>query len=233
MDNYFIFDGKRSYSMGIELAGPPSVSGALKNVSSYRIPGRSGMLHEWDETFAERNIRIPCFLLSHLSQKEIREANAWLLCGVKRLILSDDEEHFYLARATTGIDEQTRRGILNPFAIDFTAKPQKFLVSGEREIASGNRIVNPTAQTARPILKIKGSGNATVTVNGTNVICTDLVGTQTLLLDAETGRTMTSGFLSANDKLYFEDEIALYPGVNSVTVSGDAVVSLIPRWFEI
>ena len=74
VDNFFIFDGKRSYSMGIELQGPVSVSGATPNITEYRIPGRNGGLHEWDGTYADRRISASRYMLSHVTPREIREA---------------------------------------------------------------------------------------------------------------------------------------------------------------
>ncbi len=234
MDNYFIFDGKRSYSMGIELQGPVSVSGATPNVTEYRIPGRNGKLHEWDGTYTDRSISASCYMLSHMAPKEIREASAWLLGGgYKKLVLSEDEEHFYLARAVSGIPENVRIGLLNPFYVEFSAKPQKFLLSGEREISADKTIYNPTAQNARPIIKIRGSGDATVTVNTAKITCKGLTSTETVILDTETGNAMTSAWLNANNKVYYEDEIVLFPGINNIMVSGNAAVTVIPRWFEI
>lgn len=233
MDHYFIFDGKRSYDMGIDVQGEFSVSGGEPNVTEYRIPGRNGGLHEWDGTYADRRISASCYMLSHVTPREIREASAWLLGGYKRLVLSDDEEHFYLARAMRGISEDIRKGILNPFAIDFTAKPQKFLVSGEREVNADGTIYNPTAQNARPIIKITGSGDATVTVNTARISCKGLSSMETIVLDTETGNAMTDAWLNANGKVYYEDEILLVPGINNIYISGNATVRMIPRWFEI
>ena len=233
MDHYFIFDGKRSYNMGIDVQGEFSVSGGEPNVTEYRIPGRNGKLHEWDGTFADRHISADCYMLSHVTPREIREASAWLLGGYKRLVLSDDEEHFYLARAMRGISEDIRKGILNPFAIDFTAKPQKFLVSGEREVAVDGTVYNPTMQNARPIIKITGSGDATVTVNTARISCKGLSSMETIVLDTETGNAMTDAWMNANGKVYYEDEIMLVPGINNIYISGNATVKMIPRWFDI
>ena len=234
MDHYFIFDGKRSYDMGMDVQGEFSVSGGEPNVTEYRIPGRNGRLHEWDGTFADRRISADCYMLSHVTPREIREASAWLLGGgYKRLTLSHDEEHFYLARAVSGIPENVRLGILNPFAVEFTAKPQKFLISGEREVVVDGTIYNPTAQNARPIIRITGSGDVTVTVNAAKITCKALSSMETIVLDTETGNAMTDAWMNANGKIYYEDEILLVPGINNICISGNATVKMIPRWFEI
>ena len=220
--------------MGLELQGPVSVSGATPNVTEYRIPGRNGKLHEWDGTYADRRISASCYMLSHTTQREIREASAWILGGgYRKLILSHDEEHFYLARVVSGVPENVRLGLLNPFYIEFSAKPQRFLLSGEREVNVDRTIYNPTEQTALPIIKITGSGDATVTVNRAKITCKGLSSMETLILDTETGHVMTDAWLDANEKIYYEYDPVLVPGINNLYISGNAEVAMIPRWFEI
>ncbi len=232
MENlYFKYDGVNSSTMGIGMQKAVLVSGAAPNIKEYRIPGRNGSLHEWDGTYGNRRILANCFLLSRMTHKEIREANAWLLGGTyRRLELCDDEEHFYMARAASGVPEDVRRGILNPFAIEFTAKPQKFLKSGMRELDVTSSIYNPTHQNALPILKLTGNGDFTLFINQVYARFTSVEGT--IILDTETGNATIDG-TTANKNVYFEEDLLLLPGKNSIEIVGDATLAIVPRWYEI
>lgn len=217
--------------MGIEASDFFEVGEAVPNVESYEVPGRSGSLTYWDGTYANRPITAPSYLLAESLPRDIDKINEWLLSAQSydRLELSSDPDHFWLARATRGISEQVRADVLNPFAVEFEALPQKYLKTGSKEYEAGTRIYNPTKFDALPIWKITAEGDVTITVSGRTVTVTGLVGE--IILDTETGFATMDGE-SVGASVEFTEDLILRPGSNEVSIEG-GTLRFIPRWWTL
>lgn len=225
----------RSKSAGIELQRHIEVSAAVPNVESVTIPGRNGVLHQWDGTYKNRTVTADCYLLSGSIYYDITKINSHLLTSqaYRKLIISGDERHFFMARPTGGISEDVRRDILTPFTLTFDAKPQRYLVSGEREISvtNTNTIFNPTAFDSSPIIKLYVNGNGLLTVGSSSISFRDVSGE--LTIDTATGNA-TSGGVNYNSKVSFDgDDIRLKPGENYILHQASGGVGIIPRWWEL
>lgn len=232
MDNvYFKYRGRDSRVMGIEAENFFEVGEAVPNVEQITVPGRSGTLTYWDGTYANRIITAPSFLLSEILPREIEKINAWLLSAQSydKLVLSNDPEHFFLARAVSGISENVRADILTPFELEFDALPQKFLEAGTEESAAGASIYNPTDFTAFPIWKINATGNVTLTVGQNTATITGITGQ--IVLDTETGKAQAAG-ADVSALISFAEDLTLAPGENAVSISG-GTLSYIPRWWTL
>lgn len=237
LNQTFIYKGKRAKSKNIELQSPLTISAAEPNYTEYKIPGRNGTIVEHDGTFKNRSILASCYLLSNALERDIDAINAWLMSpfGYARFEDSEDTKHFMLARALYGIEKKTRGELLNPFTLEFDAKPQRFLKSGENaiKIVNGSILRNPTAFPALPIIQVDGFGDISIKI-----------GSQTLQIFGLDG---TIYYNSENDAAYnhtdsldymvnTSDKIEIPSGETSVTYSSTGEirsVSIIPRWWEI
>lgn len=235
LDQTFIFKNKRAKSKGVELQEPISISAAVPNVNETTIPGRNGALIEYDGSYANRTITARCFLLDHALENEIDHINSWLLGenGYFRFEDSDDTKHFMLARAVRGLEKNTRAGLLNPFLLEFDAKPQRFLKLGEKavDVTSTKSIYNPTAFPALPLLEITGSGDIAVTIFGVTLNVYGLNGVITY--DADTDNAY-NGAQNLNSMVGTTDVLTIPKGKNDITVTGSVTsLKITPRWWEI
>ena len=217
--------------MGIEASDFIFVGEAEPNVESFEVPGRSGTLTYWDGSYRNREIEAPSFLISDGAVREIDKINEWLISsqGYGKLVLSHDPEHFYLARAVRGIPENVRADILAPFTVEFDAMPQKYLKSGAHEYAAGAKIYNPTKFTAFPIWKIHVEDTVQLKVGDNTAVISGTGGD--IILDTETGVATAAG-VNVSNKISFENDLVLLPGVNEVSISG-GTLRYIPRWWTI
>lgn len=234
-DNTFIFKGKRGNSKGIELREPIRISAAVPKVDAVSVPGRNGDLHFYDGTYENRRIEMRCFLLTYEVERSRNDINAWLIGekGYFRFEDTEDSKHFMLARARQGLEKEVRAGLLNPFDLEFDAKPQLFLKSGERalDVTSTMVVHNPTAYTALPILEIEGSGDITISLGGGVLYIYDLDGT--LIYDAESDNAYY-GDINLNFKVGSQGVPCITPGYNNITGSGSITsLKITPRWWEI
>lgn len=228
---YFKYRGKDSRDMGIAAAGFFEVSEAVPNVEQIQVPGKSGALTYWDGTYAEREIVVPSFLMSEMLPRDIAKINSWLIGSQSfdKLILSDDPEHFFLARAVRGVSTNTRADVLTPLDVVFESKPQRYLASGETERRAASKIYNPTDYTAHPIWLINAESDVTFAVNGNTATISGIAGK--IRIDTETGAASHNGD-SVSASVVFAADLTLAPGVNVISIEG-GTVSYIPRWWEL
>ena len=231
LDIYFKYRGRNSREMGIEAESFFEVGEAVPNVEQITVPGRSGALTYWDGTYANRPITAPSFLLSEILPRDIEKINTWLLSSQSydKLVLSNDPEHFFLARAVAGVSENVRADLLTPFTLEFDALPQKFLEAGTEESTAGANIYNPTDFTAFPIWKINATGNVTLTVGQNTATITGITGQ--IVLDTETG-TATKDGTNVSAYVSFAEDLTLAPGNNAVSIRG-GTLRYIPRWWTL
>lgn len=235
LDETFIFKNKRAKSKLIELQAPISISAAAPNVTETTIPGRNGTLIEYDGSYKNRTIMANCFLLDHALEKEIDDINAWLIGenGYFRFEDSNDNKHFMLARAVRGIEKNARAGILNPFTLEFDAKPQRFLKLGEKaiDVTNSKSIYNPTSYPAFPLIEILGIGDITVTIFGVTLTVYGLNGVITY--DADTDVAYGDA-KNLNYMVSTTDVLTIPKGKNTIAFSGDVIsLKITPRWWEI
>lgn len=241
LNETFLFKNRRADSMGVKLQAPVKISAAVPKVTALSIPGKNGDLHYFDGSFENREIKANCFILSERLNSDFSDVNSWLMGenGYFRFSLSEDENHYFFARAVNGVEYNPRGGILNPFSLTFDAKPQRFLSVGERELefdVTGNmEIYNPTGFAALPIVKVAGTGNIELTFTNeskeTTLSVTGLDGK--IVFDSET-RSAYNGGVFMNNYVLSDSCPILYPGKTEIEAVGNiSTLKIIPRWWEL
>ena len=139
---------------------------------SVPIPGRNGDYLEMQDAY-ENYIQPYAVYLSgevhgHLPAVA-RAAARWLMVrGYQRLEDSYNLDEFRLAAVWGG---HSFESCLNEFGraeIEFNCDPRRFLKEGDiaRPLSKGSTLLNPTGETALPILTLHGSGSGTLTIGG-------------------------------------------------------------------
>ena len=120
-----------------------------------------------------------------------------------------------------------------PFEVTLTIKPYKFyLPDRSLELISAGAIFNPTSKTALPVIKIFGTGDVTLTVNGLPFVIKNIVGS--IVLDCNLGlayREVGETMYNENDKIYTRTYPFLKVGSNTISWTGTVTkVEIEPRW---
>lgn len=144
------------------------------------IPGRNGAHIEQQDAFENYIQPYEVYLSGefhgHLPAVA-RAAARWLLVkGYQRLEDSYNLNEFRLAYVMGG---QTFQSYLNEFGramIEFSCDPRRFLKNGDvpRPLVRGSTLLNPTGETALPILTLHGSGAGTLTLGGSTLTIPDV-----------------------------------------------------------
>lgn len=129
--------------------------------------------------------------------------------------------------------EVTPKNDAGQFALTFSCKPQRFLVSGETvvTVTANTTITNPTRFKAQPLLRVYGSGS--LTVGGTTITIssadtyTDI---DCEMMDCFKGSVSKNQYVSFSSN----DFPSLVPGSNSITLgAGITKVEITPRWWTV
>lgn len=150
--------------------------------------------------------------------------------------LSDDikPNEFYMAYISRDIvPEFTPDRSMAKAVIEFSRKPQRFLVSGESvtSLTETGVVSNPTLQEAKPLLRVYGTGsfgigNITVTITEadsyTDIDCD--------IMEAYKGATSKNAYVQVTGLTF----PVLKPGNNNVVLgSGITRIDITPRWYEL
>ena len=120
-----------------------------------------------------------------------------------------------------------------PFEVGLTIKPYKFYLAGPNiDLTATGAIFNPSAEIALPVIKVFGTGDVTLTVNGVPFVIKSIVDTIVLecnleLAYREVGETM----YNENSKIYTRAYPFLKVGSNTISWTGTVTkVEIEPRW---
>jgi len=151
-----------------------------------------------------------------------------------QVLLDDYEPDYYrLAYYKGGLNVENRYTRLGKFDISFVCRPERFLITGNTavQVVSGGTLFNPTAFNAKPLIKITGSGNGTLTVNGTVMSFTNIA--DYLNLDCEEQNCYRLPSENRNSLMTGEFPV-LKSGDNGIAFTGGiSSVEITPHWWTI
>lgn len=163
------------------IASAPHIIRPTRKGTVTPIPGSSRELVEMEDAWESYDQPYSMFIgdgTPDSIQEALNEVAKVLYKTGLQILLDDYEpDYFRLAYYQGPFDVENRYTRLGKFDITFRCRPERFLISGNNPVtvSSGDKLVNPTAFAAKPLIHIEGSGSGTVTVAGTVMSFTDLV----------------------------------------------------------
>ena len=168
---YFIFNNidSKDYLIINKL---PSIFKAERNIEKIEIEGRDGFLTIDDETYKGTIKSVECTIKD---LKDIDFICSWL-DGGGEVIFSNEPEKIYKAVIINQIEFKKVFVKIHSFLIQFEVQPHKYSIGNEIiTLEATGTIFNSGSANSRPIIKVFGSGAITLTVNGLNVVLTNVV----------------------------------------------------------
>ena len=235
MMNYLTFAGRSSYEFGVLISGDGTFSAPEKNVTTQAISGKNGDVVFDHGNFKNMPVKYPAFIRENMPDK-VRDFLNYMasFSSYQRL---EDTLHPYEYRMARFITNPsiTTHGYKNrggKFTLEFDCKPQRFLKDGETIVTftANGKILNRTLYDAKPLLRIYGTGNGTVSIAGTIITLTGIdtyIDIDCELMDAFKGAS------NENSKVAFSDDFVVIPaGEHGVSFTGDVTaVDITPRWW--
>lgn len=233
---YLIFDGVDSRDYGVYISGQGVFNAPARAYDIQPIPGRNGDLIGHEKRFENIEITYPAFVYANFKQAIARWRGLLLSrVGYCRLVDSYHPTEFRLAAyASTFEVEAESNNKAGQFDMIFNCKPQRFLLSGEtvQEFTTSGIINNPTLFTAKPLIRIYGTGTVGI---GSNAITVTYAPGSYTDVDCE---MMDAYYEATNCNKYVQilknDFPELAPGDTGITLqNGVQKVEITPRWWII
>lgn len=236
MIHYLSYDGELSSDYGVFISGVKTFNRPQRDRSFASIPGRNGDLIFDNGRFPNVTIQYPAFIRRDFGDQYGNFMNFLNLhTSYARLRDTYDPDVFRLAVPSGNMYPTT--GPLNDsglFALEFNAKPQRFLMSGEDTIVllADGSVTNPELTQARPLIRVYGSGVVGIG-SGSLAIAAHSYAYMDIdceLMDAFCGAINLASYLALSGN----DYPALGRGTTNITLGvGINSVEITPRWWRL
>lgn len=192
------------------------------------IPGRSGTLSIDDGSYNDVTITIECGFESNEYMDKVNEIKAWLMGPEDKLILNDEEDKYYFAQVVNKFDIAQSIKTFGEFPLVFNCKPFKQRISDDTiTLTSPGIVYNIGTVASRPVIKIYGSGNITLTINSQTIAITEIneyVTIDSVLQDCYKDSALWNSHMTGEFP-------TLTVGDNSISWTGTiSKVEIIPNW---
>jgi phage-related protein len=230
--NWIEFAGTTSKSFKVYISGSGTFNAPERDVTKISVPGRNGDIVLDNGRYKNVELTYPAFIAENFSVNMQSFRNYMMkFTGYQRLEDTYHTDEFRMARYKGEMEVKPVKSLVaGEFDITFDTKPQRFLKSGETAVlfTANGSITNPTAMTAKPLLRLTGTG--TVTIGGVAITVTSTTGY--IDVDCETQEAYC-GSLNKNSCIVLENGVMpeLPAGTSSVVLNGITSVSITPRWW--
>lgn len=233
MPKTFTFNSKKSSDLGLVVQGATINKTPARPYDLQKIPGRAGLLIIDSSIDDLENVEIT-YTVGCKDIAANRDAIAdWLFGSATYAKLSDssDADGYRMAVCTSGQDWDEQIRNFGTAKLVFSCKPFRFLVSGDTKttLTAAGKITNPTAYTALPYIKITGSGNITLSVNGSSFPFLNIGS----YIECDSSLQLVyTGATGKPDRANFDSFPVFKSGENTISWSGGTVtkVEIVPHW---
>lgn len=223
MYNTFNFNGIESSDYSIFMSATPSRPIAAKRVQYFDIPGRNGHLTYDDGSLLQVPMTVSCTIMN-ITENNLRQIKAWLI-GSGNLIFSDEPDVYWKVRLDLQIDFTIPMRQVHQFILIFDCFPMAYSIDNSLVTltTSPGEIINLGTATSSPVMTVYGSGTITLTVNGIDILLTNVSGSVTIdsdLMDAYTGTVLQNNNMSGDFPILLvgNNTISWVGTVTSVTI---------------
>lgn len=222
MEPFLIFKGTNTVNLGIRMKEAISKSPAPPRYDNITIPGRSGTLTVWDGKAYDVVSTIADFTVKDLSRID---DICSLFSGSGDLISSAELDKKYIARVKTPSNFSRIIRQWHSFSIEFEMQPFAYESNPQKAtFTAEGAIYNIGTYEAQPTIKVYGSGNVTVTVNGKDFTVQGV--TASAIIDCENMMAYEGQTL-----LVTAGEFPTLPlGKSTITFSGATKIEITPNW---
>ena len=246
MRNYFTLGGVDSRTFGLYISGRGTFDSPTRELNMLNIPGRNGDLISGATRLENTTVTYPAFICRDF-EANMAALRAFLLSdgGYRRLIDTYHPNEYRMAAFRGPLTANVNyRNNAAQFDLTFEVKPQRFLLSGDvaTTYTGDATINNPTLFTARPLIRVYGTGQLTfynyssgafarhcmLYINGSN----EYIDIDCETRDAYIGDVNANEYIEINSDDY--DFPSFAPGSNTIFRYTNITQFVItPRWWTV
>lgn len=234
-----VYDGVSSTDYGIVVSEAPSFDKPQRKSSVFNVPGRNGSVLFQEDAYNDVTRSYKVFLTDNARNnlnEVVNRFTDWLYSvrGYQRLEDSFEPDIFRLAYFSGGQNFSNEMMQAGETTLQFTCRPERFFKSGETEItvSNGDKLVNATNYTAKPLIYIEVPAEETVTVSiGGKSIVANV--DDYIYIDSERMNAYRTAAENMNSEVSGTFP-TIAPGENGIGITGTVTkVTIIPKYFTI
>lgn len=235
----FIIDGVSSEDLKTFIQSRPIIEAPLRKAEQRSIYGVDGTVPFDEGAYENTNMDLVMVVdgTDVISDRQ-RLYNLLDSRGVyKEFIPYFDPEKIYRVMLVDKVqfENQYHYGQKQALSVKYTVKPYKHLIDNDPITISGatGSVTNPTNYVAQPMIKVTGSGPATIKVNGVDFKIKNIP--NTLTLDSERYSAYQEDaygiIVPMNHEISSREYPIFKPGVNTISITGSVTQLYIePKW---
>lgn len=233
-----VYDGVSSTDYGIVVSEAPSFDKPQRKSSVFNVPGRNGSVLFQEDAYNDVTRSYNVFLTDNARNnlnEVVNRFTDWLYSvrGYQRLEDSFEPDIFRLAYFSGGQNFSNEMMQAGEATLQFTCRPERFFKSGEQEIeiSNGDKLVNATNYTAKPLIYIEASNETvTVSIGGKSIVANV---DDYIYIDSERMNAYRTAAENMNSEVSGTFP-TIAPGENGIGITGTVTkVTIIPRYFTI
>lgn len=238
-NGWFSFGGVSSADMvnKLYIRKAPNLNRSAQKIDVFSVPARDGDIIMPQGAWQNQTQTYECYVGDGDAAAAASELASWLYSkqGYQELKDGWETDVYRLAYLSDPLDIESIMGQVGEVEITFSCVPKRFLESGRTVVTktATDNITNPTAFTAKPLLKVTGTVNGTGTIacGGHTMGITFPVAT--FYIDCETCQAYSvdgTTFYNASISGQFPE---IPTGTQSFAITGSiSRVEITPRWFK-
>ena len=226
-----VYNRLKSTDYHVVVEHPPVFTFPERDYEKVHVPGRNGDVVIDNGSYLNVKAKYDICFGSYFAPyyKMVYPVSRWLHSAQGQYVRLEDTYDLDHFRYALYLEENEFENIMmhaGKASIEFECKPQRFLKSGEHEMIfskSPGTILNPTLETALPLIMVSGSGSGSFQIGQSiMVVDSDLEDSYIGPVNKNPVTTVTNGF----PKLYAgENGISFTDGITGLTI--------VPRWWEL
>lgn len=224
---FFVYNGVSSKDFNIGIKTAPIRTIPERRVETIEVPFRDGSFTLDTGTYSTFTIDFECLVVGSFSPQHIRKIKRWLSEPFGKLQVSDELELEYEARMISKVDFEELVDNTGSFLVTFECQPYAHYKQGLclHTVSNNTEIHNETDTTALPYMKLYGSGDITLTLNGEHITFKEV--SEYIEIDSELLECFKDTEI-LNNKMTGEFPV-FKVGINTIS-SNATKIDILPRW---
>lgn len=218
------FNGKKAEELGVVFDSFPLIQEGDKRVKEVIIAGRDEPLTIDDDSY-NNSMTV---MTGHVIESSWGNFLSWINKPGK--LIFDDEPNYYRNARVTNVSKNKITDNLIYFSMGVSLSAYSYLILGDT-VKKGNSSINLQNETnykAYPFIKIIGSGEITLTLNGKQNLTIKNV-KDSVYIDSKLDYIYSD--IGSMDSVSIGDAPILTPGNNYITLKGTvSSIEVTPRW---
>ncbi len=234
MKQHLFFDGTDLNEFGALPVIGNIYASAVRDYEAVTVPGRNGALLIDKGNYGNVLRRYDVYFSGPLAAGNAARLRSFLATrpGYRKIEDTLHPDEYCLGCFRGGLDSTLDNVKYVGYRLEFDCKPQRFLKEGDETIplTGGGILANPEPTTARPLIRVYGSG--TVSVGGITVTIAPSANAY-VDIDSEL-QDCFCGDVNCNSLVTVADFPVLGPGETTVTLGeGITQIEITPRWWRL